>query len=206
MQAKHKKLHSYFITLSSFIAGAFALLGAAPAFADTPFVGEVKCFSFNFAPKGWALTNGQLLPINQNPALFSLLGTTYGGDGRVTFALPNLQHRIAIGASDSHPLGDTGGADSTTLTTANLPSHAHQFSPLGSSSTAEALSPAGNVPAVKARTSLYIVPSAVSGNVAMAGATTGSAGTAVPAAMSNQQPYLTFTCAIALQGIFPSRN
>ncbi|HTD04893.1 phage tail protein [Undibacterium sp.] len=185
---------------------AVAALGAVPAFADTPFLGEIKCFSFNFAPKGWALTNGQLLAINQNQALFSLLGTTYGGDGRSTFALPNLQHRIMIGASDTRPLGDAQGTDSKTILPPNLPSHAHVFAPLGSSSNADSVSPAGNVQAVKARTSLYVVPSQNTGNVAMATGTTSAAGVNNPAPVSNLQPYLTFNCAIALQGIFPSRD
>ncbi|MES2068760.1 MAG: tail fiber protein [Pseudomonadota bacterium] len=198
----------YISPRSLIISSVFALagLGAAPAYADTPFLGEIKCFSFNFAPKGWALTNGQLLPINQNQAIFSLLGTTYGGDGRVTFALPNLQHRVMIGASNIHPLGEAAGADSKTVLPANLPEHGHQFAPLGSSSNADALSPAGNVPAVKPRTSLYVVPAQNTGNVAMAAGSTSVAGVNSPAAVPNLQPYLTFSCAIAVQGIFPSQN
>ncbi len=185
---------------------AIAASSAPPAFADEPFLGEIRCFSFNFAPKGWLLTNGQLLPINQNQALFSLLGTTYGGDGRTTFALPNLQRRIMIGASNTHVLGEAGGADSKTILPPNLPAHAHVFSPLGSSANGDSLSPAGNVPAVKARTSLYIVPAQNTGNVAMASGTTSAAGVNNPASVTNLQPYLTFNCAIAAQGVFPSRD
>lgn len=185
---------------------AIALCGALPAFADTPFLGEIKCFSFNFAPKGWALTNGQLLPINQNQALFSLLGTTFGGDGRATFALPNLQRRIMIGVSDAHPLGEAGGAETKTIYPANLPPHAHVFAPLGSSSNADSVSPAGNVQAAVPRTSLYVVPDQNTGNVPMASGTTSVAGVNNPQPVTNLQPYLVFNCAIALQGIFPSQN
>jgi microcystin-dependent protein len=186
---------------------ALTVAGATPASADTPFLGEIKCFSFNFAPKGWALTNGQLMAINVNTALFSLLGTTYGGDGITNFRLPNIQHRIMIGgASGSHVLGEAGGSDSKTILLPNLPAHVHQFAPLGSNAVASSTSPAGNVPAVKPRTALYIVPGPATGNVAMAGATSGATGAGSPAPLPNLQPYLTFTCAIALQGIFPSRE
>src|SRR5512140_1649768 len=94
----------------------------------TPFLGEIKILSFNFAPKGWALCNGQLLPINQNQALFALLGTTYGGDGRVNFALPNLQGRVPIHFGNGHTLGEAGGEENHTLNAQELPSHTHTFS------------------------------------------------------------------------------
>src|SRR5256886_10971015 len=91
----------------------------------TPFLGESKICSFNFAPQGWALCNGQLLPINQNQALFSLLGTTYGGDGRVNFALPNLQGNVPIHVGSGHTLGEKGGEQAHTLSIAELPTHTH---------------------------------------------------------------------------------
>src|SRR5580704_881267 len=91
----------------------------------TPFLAEVKIFSFNFPPKGWALCNGQLLPINQNQALFSILGTTYGGDGRTTFGLPNLQGRSPVHVGDGIGLGEVGGEQSHTLTIFELPAHNH---------------------------------------------------------------------------------
>src|SRR5882757_353914 len=90
-----------------------------------PFLSEIKVFSFGFAPKGWAMCNGQVLPINQNQALFSLLGTTYGGDGRVTFALPNLQSRIPLHAGAGFTLGQNGGEEIHTLSVAELPGHSH---------------------------------------------------------------------------------
>src|SRR5258707_3107476 len=90
-----------------------------------PFLSEIRIFSFGFAPQGWALCNGQLLPINQNQALFSLLGTTFGGDGRVNFALPNLQSRVAIHVGNRHVLGERGGAEAHTSTKAETPQHLH---------------------------------------------------------------------------------
>src|SRR3979490_2327652 len=93
-----------------------------------PFMGEVKIISFNFAPKGWAFCNGQLMPINQNQALFSLLGTTFGGDGRVNFGLPNLQGRVPMHVGSGHTLGERGGEQAHTLSTAELPTHTHVMS------------------------------------------------------------------------------
>src|SRR5512142_905843 len=93
-----------------------------------PFLSEIKIVSFNFAPKGWALCNGQLLPINQNQALFSLLGTTYGGDGRVNFALPNLQGRIPLHFGNGHTLGESAGEENHTLNVQEMPLHTHTFS------------------------------------------------------------------------------
>src|SRR5579875_3745742 len=92
---------------------------------STPFLSEIRIFSFNFAPKGWAMCNGQLLPINQNQALFSLLGTTYGGDGRVNFALPNLQGRAAMHTGNGHVLGERAGEEAHTVIQSEMPAHVH---------------------------------------------------------------------------------
>jgi microcystin-dependent protein len=185
---------------------SLAALPTAPAHAD-PYLGEIRCFAFNFVPFGWAPTNGQLMSISQNTALFSLLGTFFGGNGITTFALPNLQQRIVIGTSATHVIGETGGNDSTMLTSSNVPPHAHYFAALGSNASADSDSPAGRVPAVRPRVSLYVAPNANTGNVNMAQATTGmGGGVAAPAPISNQQPYIAFNCAIALQGVYPSRN
>src|SRR6185436_8189073 len=110
---------------------------------STPFMGELRIVSFNFAPRGWAFANGQFLPINQNQALFSLLGTTYGGNGQTTFALPNLQGRIPIHEGSGHTLGEQGGEQAHTLSIAELPTHTHVAN--GSSSTADAAVPSGNL-------------------------------------------------------------
>src|SRR5580700_10175109 len=101
----------------------------------TPFLSEIKLMSFNFPPKGWALCNGQLMPINQNQALFSLLGTTYGGDGRITFGLPNLQGRVPVHVGAGLVIGEIGGAESHTLTSAEMPQHTHTVAALSGAAT-----------------------------------------------------------------------
>src|SRR5690349_14288768 len=108
-----------------------------------PFLSEIRIMSFVFAPKGWALCNGQLLPINQNQALFSLLGTTFGGDGRVNFALPNLQSRVPIHVGSGHTLGEKGGEQAHTLSIAEIPTHTHVVNASGNTTTVD--NPAGNV-------------------------------------------------------------
>lgn len=165
-----------------------------------PFLSEVRLMSFVFAPKGWALCNGQLLPINQNQALFSLLGTTFGGDGRVNFALPDLRGRVPIHVGSGHTLGERGGEQAHTLSIAELPTHTHV---LNASSTAANASPpspqGGTILADSAPAQAYSSPT---GLVAMnAGSVTNVGGSQ---AHLNMQPFLTLSFCIALQGIFPS--
>jgi microcystin-dependent protein len=188
------------------VLGASLLL-AGGAKAQTPYLGETRCVAFGFAPKGWAMMNGQLLPINQNQALFALLGTQYGGNGVQTFALPNMQGREVLSQGQGPGLsprvvGDTGGTETVTLNVAQMPAHAHAVAMPGSADAGSAQSPAGVAPAAQARTTLY----APTGNVQvkMAAASVSSAGAAQP--INNMQPYLVMNCMIALQGIFPSRN
>jgi microcystin-dependent protein len=161
-----------------------------------PFLSEIRIMSFVFAPKGWALCNGQLLPINQNQALFSLLGTTFGGDGRVNFALPDLRGRVPIHVGSGHTLGERGGEPAHTLSIAELPTHTHAAM-AQPTTTGTQLPP---VSAVLAQASnVYRTPDNLTSlNAATVTNTGGSQ------AHLNMQPFLTLTFAIALQGIFPS--
>lgn len=168
-----------------------------------PFLAEIRMVGFNFAPRGWALCDGQILPINQNQALYSLLGTTYGGDGRTSFALPDLRGRapIHVGQSDSgvsYREGQEGGEETHTLSTNEMPNHVHSVNASGSAG--DAPIPGGhllaNVPA-----NLYRAPGNQTG---FAPGTIGNAGGSQ--AHQNMQPYLVLNFCIALQGLFPSRN
>lgn len=164
-----------------------------------PFLSEIRMMSFNFAPKGWALCNGQLLPINQNQALFSLLGTTFGGDGRVNFGLPNLQGKVPIHTGGGFTLGQTGGEQSHTLTSAELPTHTHALQ--ATSSNGSAIIPTGNLLA-GSTPQLYHAQDA---NVTpMNAASVTNVGGSQP--HLNMQPFLALNFSIALQGIFPSPN
>ena len=164
-----------------------------------PFLSEIRIMSFNFAPKGWALCNGQLLPINQNQALFSLLGTTFGGDGRVNFALPDLQSRAPIHVGDGHTLGERGGEQAHTLSMAETPTHTHTAN--ATTVTATTNTP-GNTLLTGQSTAANLYASAASGLVAMSPAMVGNVGGSQ--AHLNMQPFLTLNFCIALQGIFPS--
>jgi microcystin-dependent protein len=165
-----------------------------------PFLSEIRIMSFSTIPRGWALCNGQLIAINQNQALFSLLGTTYGGDGRTNFGLPNLQGRIPIHKGDGHTLGEVGGEAAHTLSIAELPTHVHALN--GTSAPANAAIPGGNLAAVPAATDpIY---AANTNQTAMGPSSISSTGGSQ--AHDNMQPYLTLSFCIALQGIFPSQN
>jgi microcystin-dependent protein len=164
-----------------------------------PFLGEIHIMAFNFAPRNWALCNGQLLSINQNAALFALLGTQYGGNGTTNFALPNLQGRVPIHVSGSFPQGSTGGETAHTLTAGELPAHTHPMFGVTSPS-ANQRSLAGNMPGAPG-TNLY--NASANGNLASSALTTGALGSQPH---NNLQPYLTLNFCIALAGIFPSRN
>ena len=165
-----------------------------------PFLAEIRLMSFQFAPKGWAACNGQLLPINQNQALFSLLGTTYGGDGRVTFALPDLRGRVPLHRGGSQQLGQVGGEQAHTLTVAETPSHTHTVN--GTTTQATTPSPGTGVTlATSAGAAAYQVPE---GLVAMSDSSLSPVGGSQ--AHNNMQPYTTVGFCIALQGIFPSPN
>ena len=162
-----------------------------------PFTGEIRIMSFVFAPKGWALCNGQLLPINQNQALFSLLGTTYGGDGRVNFALPDLRGRVAIHEGSGRTLGERGGEQAHTTTVSEMPQHTHAAN--ASSSAGNQSFASGNV--LAAAGNLYAGPSNLTSLHPTSVANVGGS-----QAHLNMQPFLTLSFCIALLGIFPSQN
>ncbi len=162
-----------------------------------PFLSEIRIFSFGFAPKGWALCNGQLLPINQNQALFSLLGTTFGGDGRVNFALPNLQGQVPIHVGSGHTLGEKGGTQAETINLQQMPQHIHALNAQDASGTLG--NPKGNLLAQVANA--YTAPANLT---SLSPDTVSNVGGSQ--AHVNMQPYLTLNFSIALQGIFPSPN
>lgn len=181
-----------------------------------PFLSEIRLMSFAFAPRGWAQCNGQLLPINQNQALFSLLGTQYGGNGQTNFALPDLRGRVPLGFADSGLVGEKGGVEAVTLGVSHLPSHVHAIDASAltgtarcSNAAANQRTPAGSVPAIEAAgvTATYSNSSPDAnmraGSVAV-GTTSSATGGGQP--HSNQQPYLALTYCIALQGVFPSQS
>ena len=196
----HKQVQQMLVALGVLL-GSFQPAGAWAGGID-PFIGEIMWVPYNFAPRGWAECNGQLIPIAQNTALFSLLGTTYGGDGRTTFALPNMQGRLLIHAGQGpglslYDLGQSGGQETVTLLPSEIPAHTHSVNV--SNAVADQTDPTGKVFAGAANGALYA---------------TGPTTTMSPAALStvggnqphnNMMPYLTLTCIIALQGIFPSR-
>jgi microcystin-dependent protein len=163
-----------------------------------PFLSEIRIMSFVFAPKGWALCNGQLLPINQNQALFSLLGTTFGGDGRVNFALPNLQGNVPIHVGSGHTLGEKGGSQAVTLSISTLPTHTHVMQ--GTTATGDVAIPLNNLLATTPA-KIYDGPANL---VALNPATVPNVGGSQ--AHLNMQPFLVLTFCIALQGIFPSQT
>lgn len=163
-----------------------------------PFLSEIKIMSFGFPPKGWALCDGQLLPINQNQGLFSLLGTTYGGDGRVNFGLPNLQGRSPMHMGDGHTLGERGGEQAHTLSISEIPTHVHTANASGQTANQAVLSP---TPILAAITGLYSGPNNLT---SLLPSTLGNVGGSQ--AHLNMQPFLTLSMCIALQGIFPSQT
>ncbi|HEX2052536.1 MAG TPA: tail fiber protein [Actinomycetota bacterium] len=166
-----------------------------------PFLAEIRMMSFNFAPKGWAMCNGQMLPINQNQALFALLGTTYGGNGQTTFALPNLVGRMPIHAGAGHAQGEAAGETAHTLTNSEMPQHIHAVQGTSNSTDPNGTNvPVGNLLAA-GPSEIYAGPASP---VALTPSTLTNAGGTQP--HENRAPYLALNFCIALQGLFPSRN
>ena len=171
-----------------------------------PFVAEIRIFPFNFAPKGWAWCNGQLMPISQNTALFSLLGTTYGGDGKSTFALPDLMGRAPMHPGQGpglslHDLGEMGGSETVTLLQSEIPAHSHTLR--ANNTNGDSPSPGGNSLARSGTSNTYQQNSSAS-LVGMAPESLPPAGGSAP--HNNMMPYLTFYFNLALQGVFPPRT
>ena len=169
-----------------------------------PFVAEIRIFPFNFAPKGWAFCDGQILPLSQNTALFSLLGTTYGGDGKSNFALPNLQGSAPMHPGQGpglslHDLGETGGAETVSLLESEIPAHNHSF--VTSQGDGSDTSPTTELVASGIGISAFAPPGAI---VAMSPNMVAPAGGDQP--HNNMQPYLTLNFCIALQGVYPPRT
>lgn len=170
-----------------------------------PFLSEIRMMSFSFAPQGWAQCNGQLLPINQNQALFSLLGTTYGGNGQVNFALPDLRGRTPIHAGSGFTLGERGGQEAHTLTIAELPTHTHQFTAKApSNGSANVSNPSGNFLSNSAPAEIYSSGAGSPGLVTLSPGAISATGGSQP--HNNMAPSLVINFCIALQGIFPSQN
>ena len=165
-----------------------------------PFIGEIRMVGFNFAPRGWAQCSGQLLSISQNQALFSLLGTTYGGNGQTTFALPDLRGKLPIHVGQGHTLGETGGEPAHTLTTPEMPTHVHVLQ--ATTATAAANIPANTL--LLGNTAPNDLYTGAASLTPLQSATVSNAGSSQ--AHTNMQPFLTINFCIALQGIFPSQN
>ena len=166
---------------------------------SSPFIGEIRMFAGNFAPVGWAFCNGAILPIDQNDALFNLIGTTYGGDGQTTFALPNLQSRVPIHVGPGFALGQTGGAETVTLTTSQIPGHSHVPQAISAAGTVP--SPQNNVWAKQDSLSPYSSPPP---DTPMDPGALGSSGGSQP--HDNMIPFLVINFILSLFGVFPSQT
>lgn len=166
-----------------------------------PFIGEIRLMSFGFAPQGWALCNGQLLPINQNQALFSLMGTTYGGNGQVNFALPDFRGRVPIHVGNGHTAGEQAGQQVHTITVAEMPTHMHSANASVNPTTTASPS---NATALAQSAGANLYGAASSNLVAMSPGMISNVGGSQ--AHLNMQPFLTISFCVALQGIFPSRT
>jgi microcystin-dependent protein len=194
-----KQRHVIHVLCAALLLFLVSFTAPQRALAFTPFIGEIRWVAFNFAPKGWAQCNGQLLPINQNPALFSLLGTTFGGNGLTTFALPDMRSRAPIHVSPNYTLGGIGGEESHTLTLAEIPAHTHTVTADPREGTAAG--PTGNSPA-KTSDGTTAYGSSTTAQMAPGSVTNAGGGQA----HQNMKPFITLNCIISLAGIFPSQN
>lgn len=166
---------------------------------STPFLGEIKIVSFNFPPKGWALCNGQFLPINQNQALFSILGTVYGGNGQTTFALPDFRGRSPIHVGGGFNLGQRGGQEFHTVTQSEMPAHNHFVNASNLADATNVVDPANNFPANSS-----VPPYRTNSNTTLHPASVTNVGGSQP--HENRPPFSVLNFVVALQGVFPSQN
>ncbi|WP_372922173.1 phage tail protein [Roseovarius sp.] len=193
------------MSAGAIVAGITLAGTTTPARAGPePFIGEIMMVGYTFCPRSWAEANGQLIPISNNTALFSLFGTTFGGDGRTTFALPDLRGRVPMHVGQgpglsSRALGEKGGSETNTLTANQLPAHSHSLN--GTTAAANAVDPSGNVLANTGRSDTY---TSSAPNAQMNGGAIGPTGGGQ--AVNNMQPSLTIRYCVALNGIYPSRN
>ena len=190
-------------------AGMTAMLPAQKAQAQEPFLGQIAWFAGNFAPRGWAFCDGQILPINQNQSLYSLLGTTYGGDGRTSFALPDVRGRTPLHVGQgpgafSYVLGQRGGAERVTLTVAEMPSHTHTTAFKASNAEADGATPGGGTLTESVEDMYLEGASTLDATMVPNSLAVSNAGGSQ--SHENRQPYGTLNCIIAMQGLFPSRN
>src|SRR3954471_25080315 len=191
---------------SSFHSSGFSRHRPKRSLMADPFVAEIRIFAFNFAPKGWAFCDGQLLPLSQNTALFSLLGTTYGGDGKSNFALPNMQGNVPMHPGQGpglslHDLGETGGFETVSLLESEMPAHSHSVNAAAGFATGDTNIVLGNAFAKSGQGNAYAAPANL---VLMSDQTISPAGGDQP--HNNMQPYLTLNFCIALQGVYPPRG
>lgn len=188
------------------------LLAVKPILAQDAFIGEIKLTAFNFAPNGWAFCAGQTLPINQNQALFSILGTTYGGNGQTTFRLPDYRGRTAIGKSPNNNYGEAAGSETATLNAANIQGHSHNIPFMVSNGPATSSTPSNGSTLASDKIIVNGQTLAANGyinstpNIELSTTPTSSAGVVSPASFSIMQPYLGLNYIIALIGIYPSQN
>jgi len=188
----------------SIVIVALSLFSPSPVKASEPFVGQIQFFAFNFAPRSWSFCNGQLLPISQNTALFSLFGTIYGGDGRTNFALPNMQGRSPVHAGrgpglTSRRLGERGGAEQVSLNSLQIPAHSHTLN--ATSNRGDQTTPVGHSLSKDGRDKTY---SNTTPNTSMHSSSVVATGEGQ--AHNNMPPYLAVNCNVALVGIYPPRN
>jgi len=202
-----KAMKAAFSALVFAVVFLSGFVGLPSAMAQENFIGEIRWVAFDFAPVGWAKCDGQLLPITQNLALFNLLGTTYGGDGQTTFALPNLQGRVAVHQGQgvgltNRNVGEVGGSEQQTLTVDQLPAHSHSFSVPASTNKATTTNPKGGVIAVSPKQN--DPEFTTTANTSLSSGQTSITGGNQP--FNTMPPFVTLNCIIALQGSFPSQE